>query len=936
MSAPSNLFQFQTPSESTNFCLNPSAESSANFTTTGTATVTRSTSFSRQVTAEEMYSFRVQTSAGTSGLSLTTASLPSAATYISCWIRGSFANLQFKIGSTTVTPTAYETDGAWTWYVNEASAFTGGQVSGQTAVLIIMDSGSDAYVDHVVVQQGSWTTAFHGSFPGCRWEGVAQESTSTLLAVTLDGQPNLAAGVINNMDDTTTAVVSSILGLGLPDVDQVTVDTADRGRMFQSASLNSRTIGLSTALIGSSLSTLQTKRAGILDLVQPGDPFVLRYRGMPTYRGGTADVWQLAVVYAKGMEGTFDGWVERVNLTLTAYDPLLVPQTETATTLSTSTSIATMGYALQRKRGVWQQPGTPAPPGVIYDVVSSSKGHVFAAGTAGVYGWDGSTWGTAVALTGGGTVSAFCLAFDPAETVLYVGGNFGTVGATTVNNIAAYTLPGTGITGGTIAALAGGFNNSVRDIVTVPTTSGHDVYAFGQFTQTGGTTVNYQARYRSSAWGTLIPSGLQLNGTVYAAEKDAANNIYLAGNFTNAATITASAPTPVLAKYQNAGTLDGNLTAHAYKIAGVYAGETAVGTSASITGGYGSSAVMGVSITWTAMAGAYGYAIYRQRGGSGNFNYLAFTTGLTYFDDGSLSEDTTRTAPASNGSGGKRVGYYNTKTDTISAVTGRLVDSGAGTNAGLVGDVYTLALAPDSTTLYAGGAITAADANTANKCAVWTGGAWLAMGDGVTGGNVRKMLSLPSGAIATAGAFTSVGNTVKLGTASPYLAYWLPGEGGAGTWVNGDIVLPSSTVYALASDANGDLWLGSDSNGAATVGTLTSVTGAGMGGGLLGYPRIYVKGPGLLRYLENQTTGHRIYLNMWVASGELVILDLRRGYKVVQNTRGETKLYYFLGGDLGRFGLRSGTNRIVTLMTSTDGNSLVRLADPGLGLSVDG
>ena len=290
MAAPTAVFQFQTPSESVNYCLNPSAESSANFTTTGTSTVTRSTTYSRQVTAEEMYSFRVQTSAGTSGLSLTTASLPSATTYVSFWLRGTAANVQVRINATTVTPTAYETDGAWTWYVNEASAFTGGQVSGQTAVLIIMDSGSDAYVDHVVVQQGSWTTAFHGSFPGCRWEGVAHESQSTLLAVTTDGQPNLSAGVINNMDDTTTAVVSSILGLGLPDVDQVTVDTADRGRMFQSASLNSRTIGLSTALIGSSLATLQTKRASILDLVQPGDPFVLRYRGMATYRGGTADV----------------------------------------------------------------------------------------------------------------------------------------------------------------------------------------------------------------------------------------------------------------------------------------------------------------------------------------------------------------------------------------------------------------------------------------------------------------------------------------------------------------------------------------------------------------------------------------------------------------------------------------------------------------------
>jgi hypothetical protein len=217
-------------------------------------------------------------------------------------------------------------------------------------------------------------------------------------------------------------------------------------------------------------------------------------------------------------------------------------------------------------------------------------------------------------------------------------------------------------------------------------------------------------------------------------------------------------------------------------------------------------------------------------------------------------------------------------------------------------------------------------------------GAWLAMAEGITGGTngVRRMTILPTGAVAVGGDFTSVGNTAKLGTASPYLAYWLPGEGGAGTWVNSDIVLPSSTVYALALDLNGDLWLGNDSNGTATVGTLTSVTGVGMGGGLLSYPRVYVRGPGLLRYLENQTTGHRIYLNLWVASGELVILDLRRGYKVVQNTRGESKLYYLLGGDLGRFGMRSGTNRVVALMTSTTANSLVRLADPALGLSVDG
>jgi hypothetical protein len=126
MAAPTNLFQFLVPAESTNYVLNPSAESSANFTTTGTATATRSTTYSRQITAEEQYSFRVQTSASDSGLSLTTASLPSATTYVSCWIRGTFANLRFKIGSTTVMFTVYEIDGAWMWYVNEVVFFFGG------------------------------------------------------------------------------------------------------------------------------------------------------------------------------------------------------------------------------------------------------------------------------------------------------------------------------------------------------------------------------------------------------------------------------------------------------------------------------------------------------------------------------------------------------------------------------------------------------------------------------------------------------------------------------------------------------------------------------------------------------------------------------------------------------------------------------------------
>jgi hypothetical protein len=88
MAAPTSLLQFVTPAESVNYILNPSAESSSNFGQTASATVTRSTTYSRQVTAEEQYSFRVQTASNGHGLTLTAPALASATTYVSFWVRG--------------------------------------------------------------------------------------------------------------------------------------------------------------------------------------------------------------------------------------------------------------------------------------------------------------------------------------------------------------------------------------------------------------------------------------------------------------------------------------------------------------------------------------------------------------------------------------------------------------------------------------------------------------------------------------------------------------------------------------------------------------------------------------------------------------------------------------------------------------------------------
>jgi hypothetical protein len=228
-----------------------------------------------------------------------------------------------------------------------------------------------------------------------------------------------------------------------------------------------------------------------------------------------------------------------------------MPATETATVLSTSTAIAAMGYCLKRTRGVWDKPSNAtAPPGTVYDIAVSSRGHVFAACAGAVYGWDGTAWASVGAVTGGSTL-AYCLAFDPSETILYVGGNGTSFGGTAAANIAKYTLPATGVSGGTWAALGTGLGGNCRALVVIPTTSGHTVYAFGEFTTAGGSSANYMATWNGAAWASVSPN--TLNGAVWAAVKDAANNIYFGGAFTNAGVVSASAPTPTTAIVSGAG-----------------------------------------------------------------------------------------------------------------------------------------------------------------------------------------------------------------------------------------------------------------------------------------------------------------------------------------------------------------------------------------------
>ena len=177
-----------------------------------------------------------------------------------------------------------------------------------------------------------------------------------------------------------------------------------------------------------------------------------------------------------------------------------------------------------------------------------------------------------------------------------------------------------------------------------------------------------------------------------------------------------------------------------------------------------------------------------------------------------------------------------------------------------------------------------------------------------------------------------------VGTLGANLAYWIPGSIGAtGVWVHSDVTFPSSTtVYALMVDHNKQLWVGFDTNGSGSTGATTTVTQSGMAGSFLSYPRLYIQGPGVLRYLENLTTAHRLWLNLTIATDEVIIIDLRRGYKTLtSNLNTASRASRFVAGDLGEFGLRAGDNTIVAYYTGTSGNAAMKIADPNSRISAD-
>ena len=138
--------------------------------------------------------------------------------------------------------------------------------------------------------------------------------------------------------------------------------------------------------------------------------------------------------------------------------------------------------------------------------------------------WDGSAWH---ALGSGMNDGVAALAVD-GQGNLYAGGLFTTAGGVSANYIARWD-------GSAWHPLGSGMVGSWDPSVSALAVDGHnDLYAGGQFTNTGGVDANYIARWDGSAWHPLRRGVEGAYPTVWALAFDGQGNPYVGGNFTSA------------------------------------------------------------------------------------------------------------------------------------------------------------------------------------------------------------------------------------------------------------------------------------------------------------------------------------------------------------------------------------------------------------------
>jgi hypothetical protein len=230
--------------------------------------------------------------------------------------------------------------------------------------------------------------------------------------------------------------------------------------------------------------------------------------------------------------------------------------------------------------------------------------------------------------------------------------------------------------------------------------------------------------------------------------------------------------------------------------------------------------------------------------------------------------------------------------------------------------------------VYAVGGFTHIGFIDANYIGVWNGREWYPLGvegDGFTidgtGSDVRALHENYKNLL-------FIGGDIDGATDSPLYR-------GFGSWDRSrfqhwDMVMPTNHVYTIATRGD-DIWLGFNNDGISTAAEVFTIENIGR---TITYPTLEILGPCYIQWLENQTTGQIVRLNLDILAGERVIFDFKPWNRFVRSTlRGNVIKSIMADSDEIHF--LPGDNVLAMYVEDTTGDTEISLRWPIIHWSFD-
>jgi len=242
-------------------------------------------------------------------------------------------------------------------------------------------------------------------------------------------------GTTYNLASDLGLVVQQMLGAGAPPVDNIASQYAlTDGAYFQRRIHRPRTVTLICQLAGTSAANLAALRADLVELMLGAGAFTLRY----SPNSGTITELDLAVRYAGGLEGgQVQANIEQLAIQLLAVDPFWNAGAATPVSIGVGVALAAAAGFMRTSLAWASMTGSGYPTaaaltkGSIASNIAGTVVYICSGST--LYRWSSGTWSSWAA-----NATVRCVAFQPNNVGIYVGGDFTTINGVAVARVAKF------------------------------------------------------------------------------------------------------------------------------------------------------------------------------------------------------------------------------------------------------------------------------------------------------------------------------------------------------------------------------------------------------------------------------------------------------------------------------------------------------------------